>query len=61
MWPTQTWFTGALEIVIVQPIIRSRHLQLSGPKKRHPLHTILTLLALLCSREKEYQADSRKN
>ena len=54
MWPTQTWFTWALELATGTPIIiESRHLHLPGTNKQHPLCPKLKLMAICCSRNKQ--------
>ena len=63
MWPAQTYFTRALNIVIGKPLfIPNRHLQMPGTQKCHPLHPKLDLLVLLSlgEKEKEYQVDFPK-
>ena len=53
MWPTQTCFTRALELVTATPIIiESRYLHLLGTNKRHPLCLKLKLMVICCSRNK---------
>ena len=46
-WPTQSWFPAALQMCIAQPLVSgSRHLQLPGTIKKHPLSPKMELLAL---------------
>ena len=46
-WPTQSWFPAALQMCIAQPLVfGSRHLQLPGTIKKHPLSPKMELLAL---------------
>ena len=60
MWPTQTWFTPALELATATPIIiENRHLCLPGSSKQHPLCPKLKLMAICCS-NKHQQIEFRK-
>ena len=61
MWPTQTWFTRALELATATPIIiESQHLHLPGTSKQHLLCQKLKLMAICYSKNKHQQIEFRK-
>ena len=46
-WPTQSWFQATLQMCTAQPLVfGSRHLELPGTIKKHPLSPKMELLAL---------------
>ena len=47
LWPAQSWLPAALQVCTAEPLVfGSRHLELPGTTKKHPLSPQMELLAL---------------